>query len=721
MNKRVSRKIAIYGKGGIGKSTVSSNLTAALSDMGIKVLQIGCDPKHDSTRALIGGTVQNTVLDYLKEVRPEDRKLGDVVSEGYKGCLCVEAGGPEPGVGCAGRGIITAFDLLERLGSGEVDSDITLYDVLGDVVCGGFAVPLRNDYADTVYIVTSGEFMAIYAANNILRGTANYNPDRIGGIIFNSRGDPEEDSRVERFSEAVGIPIVARIPRSPIFMEAEQRGATIIEAFPDSEIADTFRDLAHAVIEGRRHYARFLSESELEKLILGRDTSSKKERPVREELKVTGAVFRPYTSKNAAYDEPLHGCAFSGASSVCTSVKGLTTVLHAPRSCAMLTVQLDSKSVKGAYTRGYRTSESFRDPDVICTDMGEDTMVFGGNALLKRKMEEQVALGKRDFAIITACPPGIIGDDPKSVAQEIEKEHPGVRVAVFEEDGNATGDFMQGTLDAGIGLMERFCSPAEKRPLTVNLVGVKTMASSAGSEIAQVEGYLNELGIEVNCVLPGFSTVEELGRIPAAAANLKLNPDLFTEKMCMYLEDRFGIPAVELPVRGGLAGTSGWIRCVASFFGKEAEAERLIARLAEQYRELMEGPRRLLSGKTCCILTIGNDVTWIREVAELAGMEMLRAYLLKRSDYSSNLTSDYLDKAFTPITEKDVPDVLREIDSLKPDILLVPATVKVSPEIYQCRLPYTNATDPFAGRLLAEDWIRGVLAPRKEGWRDDVA
>ncbi len=144
MAGNVRRKIAIYGKGGIGKSTVSSNLTAALSDMGVKVLQIGCDPKHDSTRALIGGTVQNTVLDYLKDVRPEDRRLEDVVSCGYKGALCVEAGGPEPGVGCAGRGIISAFDLLERLGSGTIDADITLYDVLGDVVCGGFAVPLRN-------------------------------------------------------------------------------------------------------------------------------------------------------------------------------------------------------------------------------------------------------------------------------------------------------------------------------------------------------------------------------------------------------------------------------------------------------------------------------------------------------------------------------------------------------------------------------------------------
>ena len=229
------------------------------------------------------------------------------------------------------------------------------------------------------------------------------------------------------------------------------------------------------------------------------------------------------------------------------------------------------------------------------------------------------------------------------------------------------------------------------------------------------------MGVEVNCILPGFSTVEELGRIPEAAANLKLNPDLFTEKMCMYLEDEFGIPSLEQPVRGGLVGVAGWIGCAAEYFGKQKEAEILLASIEKQYRSLMEGPRRLLAGKKCCILTIGNDVSWIREAVELVGMEMQRAYLLKRSDYSSNLTSDYLDKAFTVIAEKDVPDVLREIDSLKPDILLIPASVAVSPEIYQCRLPYVTVTDPFAGRALAEDWIRGTLAPKKEGWREDVA
>ena len=720
MQKVGRRKIAIYGKGGIGKSTVSSNLTAALSDMGIKVLQIGCDPKHDSTRGLIGGAVQNTVLDYLKEVKPEDRKLEDVVSCGYKGALCVEAGGPEPGVGCAGRGIISAFDLLERLGSGTIDADITLYDVLGDVVCGGFAVPLRNDYADTVYIVTSGEFMALYAANNILRGTANYNPDRIGGIIFNSRGDDSEDERVRRFSEAVSIPIIAKIPRSSLFMDAEKEGKTVVERFPDSDIAKYFRDLAHAVLEGKRYTARYLPENELEKLILGRETSVQVRReafktPVRKE------EIKPYSSKTQGFEEAVHGCAFSGASSVCTSIDGLTTILHGPRSCAHFTVQLDGHSVKGSCVRGYEVCENFEDPDVISTDMREDTMVFGGNNLLRSKIEYQISLGKKDFAVITACPPGVIGDDSKAVAAALVKERPGIRIAVLEEDGNAAGDFMQGVIDAGVGLMDTYSEKGEKRPFSVNLVGVKAMSSSATSEIEQIRTALDGMGIVVNCVVPGFCSVEGLESIPNASANLKLNPDVFTEKLCNYMEEHFGIPTLEVPVRGGMSLTAAWIRCVGRFFGREEQAETVIRGMEAEFDRLMESPRRLLKGKRCCVMTIGNDVTWIKEAIDRSGMEMLRAYVLRRSDYNRNLNSELIDPAFKIIEESEVAEAIREIDSLKPDIFLVPAVTDVDPSIYQSRLPCAPATDPYAGRLLAEDWIRGILAPKEEGWRKDVA
>jgi nitrogenase iron protein len=229
-------RLAIYGKGGIGKSTIPANLSAAWAAARQRVLQVGCDPKRDSTRLLLGGRQLNTVMDYLRAVPPGQQSLTDIVAPGYAGVHCVEAGGPEPGVGCAGRGILSTFALLERLGLNLTDYDLVLYDVLGDVVCGGFAVPLRPAYTDHICLVTSGEFMSIYAANNILRGVANYEGEtpRFAGIILNCRGVSDEIERVRRFAAAVEAPVLAVIPRHELFRQAEEKGRTIIQDFPDS-------------------------------------------------------------------------------------------------------------------------------------------------------------------------------------------------------------------------------------------------------------------------------------------------------------------------------------------------------------------------------------------------------------------------------------------------------------------------------------------------------
>lgn len=246
-------KIAIYGKGGIGKSTTTSNLSAALSKLGYKVMQIGCDPKSDSTKCLMGGVKIPTVLDQIRDKGPQGVALEDIVFEGFNGILCVEAGGPTPGIGCAGRGIITAFEKLEELGAYErYKPDIVLYDVLGDVVCGGFAMPIRGGYADHVLIVTSGEMMALYAASNIASAVHNFGKRgyaKMGGIILNSRNVENEQELVQKAAKEMGEEVISIIPRDGAVQQAEAQGRTVIEALPDSDMAKAYGSLAEKVLE----------------------------------------------------------------------------------------------------------------------------------------------------------------------------------------------------------------------------------------------------------------------------------------------------------------------------------------------------------------------------------------------------------------------------------------------------------------------------------------
>ena len=248
------RQIAIYGKGGIGKSTTTQNLTAGLVEHGKKVMVVGCDPKADSTRLLLGGLAQKTVLDTIRD-EGEDISLDRIVRKGYGGTICVESGGPEPGVGCAGRGIITSINMLENLGAYTDDLDYVFYDVLGDVVCGGFAMPIREGKAKEIYIVASGEMMALYAANNIAKGIQRYARSggvRLGGIICNSRNVDRELDLLRAFSKELGTQLLYFVPRDNIVQRAEINKKTVIEYKPDSNQAQEYRNLAQAVIENQK-------------------------------------------------------------------------------------------------------------------------------------------------------------------------------------------------------------------------------------------------------------------------------------------------------------------------------------------------------------------------------------------------------------------------------------------------------------------------------------
>ena len=257
------RQIAIYGKGGIGKSTTTQNLTAGLCEHGKKVMVVGCDPKADSTRLLLGGLAQKTVLDTIRD-EGEDIELDRIMRTGFGGTRCVESGGPEPGVGCAGRGIITSINMLESLGAYTDDLDYVFYDVLGDVVCGGFAMPIREGKAKEIYIVASGEMMALYAANNIAKGIRRYAKTggvRLGGIICNSRLVDRERDLLRAFAEELGTQLLYFVPRDNIVQRAEINKKTVIEYKPDSAQAQEYRNLAQAVIDSRRYFLNTVSWS----------------------------------------------------------------------------------------------------------------------------------------------------------------------------------------------------------------------------------------------------------------------------------------------------------------------------------------------------------------------------------------------------------------------------------------------------------------------------
>ena len=267
------RQCAIYGKGGIGKSTTTQNLVAGLAAEGKKVMIVGCDPKADSTRLILHAKAQSTIMQMAADAGTvEDLELEDVLKVGYGGIRCVESGGPEPGVGCAGRGVITAINFLEEEGAYEEDLDFVFYDVLGDVVCGGFAMPIREGKAQEIYIVASGEMMALYAANNICKGIkkyANTGGVRLGGIICNSRNVDREKEFLEEFTASIGTQMIHFVPRDNIVQKAEFNKKTVTEYDDSQNQAKEYSELAEKIINNQNFVIpQPLSMDQLEAMVV---------------------------------------------------------------------------------------------------------------------------------------------------------------------------------------------------------------------------------------------------------------------------------------------------------------------------------------------------------------------------------------------------------------------------------------------------------------------
>jgi nitrogenase iron protein len=725
-------RIAVYGKGGIGKSTLSANLAVALAAAGKRVLQIGCDPKQDSTRLLLGGSRICSVLEYLHEARPEEQRLEDVVHRGWQGIDCVEAGGPEPAVGCAGRGILSAFSMLDRLGCAWDGYDAILYDVLGDVVCGGFAVPLRKGFAETVLIVTSEEFMSIYAANNILRGVRNMQQEepRFVGLVVNRRERGADIESVRRFAHASGATIIAEVPRSRTFQEAEARAQTLMQAFPGSELLGIFERLAETLCSGASCGPRPLGDDELERVVLGRSSraipspcsrnashiASDDTLPIHTSRRFA-PVHRRYLSKSLISREPLHGCAFAGAVNTLTQIRDAVTVVHGPRSCAHLAAStMLSSGLASLRRHGIHVREQLT-PALVASEMTDSTMIHGGLDALRSTLERALTHEPKALFVVTTCPAGVIGDDVNQAVAELDAR--GTPILRVSTDGDMEGDYLQGIINActeGAGsLIDPGIEPGDD---SVNIVAEKNIALNVDLNFGEMERLLAMLGLPVHCRFVRGTTVERLRDYRRAPLNLLAYADHLGRVLRDYLSERFRCVFAQNPFPSGFHETEQWILEIARFFGREERGAAVLDAMRKEYQNAIRELHPHLAGKRLMVVTYNHDVDWILETAFDLEMEIVRVGIV---DYSQDgkYRTRYGDRVkvetgYDP--ERRADDILL----LKPDLCLGNYQSPGLPEdTHYDTVPLCPNTGHLGGLALARRWRNLLRAPILEGWRRD--
>lgn len=747
------KQIAVYGKGGIGKSTLSANISAALSLNNKRILQIGCDPKHDSTKLLMRGLSIPTVLDYIKTKSPLEYRKSDILFEGFGKIGCIEAGGPKPGVGCAGRGIITAFELLETLRIKD-NYDMIVYDVLGDVVCGGFAVPIRREYSDSIFIVTSGEYMSLYAANNILRGIQNYdeNRPRLLGILYNSRNVKNEDDRVYKFAEAVKLPVFARIPRDDIFARAEKANVTVLELTQNEEnpVADIFKDIAKRICEGTEHFAAEpLTDDELEALILSNEVAITKAShstasSVKLEYEYTPSCScesaepceacagissgqeesnsdydAPYLSKNVIRDEPLHGCAFNGAMTMSSNLKDAVILAHSPKSCTYLSIQtISSAGRRTLFERGNILPSSLI-PNVLSTDMSETDMVFGGSENLLSKVKS--ILNSKSpppaIVIVSSCPSGIIGDDIDD-ALSLSTER--TKIVTVKAEGNLTGDYLQGMLMAYTSLAKQIIDRnVEKRERTVNIVFEKVVARNTEMNFQRLKTFLTRMNISVNCRFLCNTSYASLRDFCSAELNLLAYRDYTGKILEDFFIKEYGASFFEKQFPIGFKETSDWLLALGKHFDASDEAKSIISENEIIYQNRIKSVRPKLEGKKLMIITYNHELDWILNAALDCDMKIVKICVLNFSQDEGFRSSLSEIDGIEVVENYDKDERSSDIKRLKPDIILSNYEPVSEQSCITDTIPMCPDNGFFTGLEMVERWSR-LFSKSKEGeWLND--
>lgn len=599
-------RLAVYGKGGVGKSTVSANISYLLSLDGSSVLHVGCDPKHDSTRLLMHG----------ESIRTFSSDTGsDPVCSGINGIGCVECGGADPGKGCAGKGMELLFSRISG-----VDADYRVCDVLGDVVCGGFSIPARRSNCDSVLIVTSGEFMSLFAANNILKGLRNINPGKsVLGLVLNRRGEEGEETAVRRFAEAVGLPVVCDLPRSGLFKEAESAGEVLCSLSPDSAEAAALKGLAE-LIKGRPecHIPRPLSEGAMSDLAAGRPITHGASRK-----KDGRCSFEGYDSeRNLTYvgEFVMPACTSHGAADGAMRIRDAAVILHGPRNCAYLMEYAFRRRVLYGSTE---RSDDLPEPGIYstCLDADEafkDTGLSMEQAVLRAKED-----GYRYMFLVPTCSSEIMGADLAHAASDLSART-GTEVIPVAPDPA----FLSSKFGGTFGLFDALVSRMEPRPVekgTVNLVARWFYGLGKDRSISALQSLLSLFDLRIRFCLLDFCTMAEIEDFCAAEFDFQIGRAKLSRRIAERISEATGRRApLEMDVPVGLSGCLEWVSEMAgydpSFASKAPSAERRLrddfAAIADRYRASVQGRRLAIY----CVMV--RDLKWQVETLKALGADI---------------------------------------------------------------------------------------------------